>query len=149
MLLGRVSERVEGLGELRGAIGSRILLCALRSICALYVPPTHTPLPATPSPVTLPPFPEPGKQPEHITKGYVPRLACARLPGSYINHYCANGGVVVPQFGYATDQQAIDVLQEAYGPSYKVVGVPGGTREVLLNAGNVHCITQQHVLGGI
>lgn len=41
-------------------------------------------------------------QPEHITKGYVPRLANARLPGSYINHYCANGGVVVPQFGYPT-----------------------------------------------
>jgi agmatine deiminase len=87
-------------------------------------------------------------QPEHITKGYVPRLANARLPGSYINHYCANGGVVVPQFGYPTDQQAIDALQSAYGPGYKVVGVPGGTREVLLNAGNVHCITQQHVLGG-
>jgi hypothetical protein len=33
------------------------------------------------------------------------------------------------------DQQAIDVLQQAYGPGYKVVGVPGGTREVLLNAG--------------
>jgi agmatine deiminase len=49
--------------------------------------------------------------PEHITKGYVPRLANARLPGSYINHYCANGGAVVPQFGYPTDQQAIDVLQ--------------------------------------
>lgn len=74
-------------------------------------------------------------QPEHITKGYVPRLANARLPGSYINHYCANGGVVVPQFGYPTDQQAIDALQKAYGPGYKVVGVPGGTREVLLNAG--------------
>jgi hypothetical protein len=35
----------------------------------------------------------------------------------------------------AADQQAIDVLQAAYGPNYKVVGVPGGTREVLLNAG--------------
>jgi agmatine deiminase len=78
-------------------------------------------------------------QPEHITKGYVPRLANARLPGSYINHYCANGGVVVPAFGYPTDQQAIDVLQKAYGPGYKVVGVPGGTREVLLNAGETGC----------
>jgi hypothetical protein len=78
-------------------------------------------------------------QPEHITKGYVPRLANARLPGSYINHYCANGGAVVPQFGYPTDQQAIDVLQKAYGPGYKVVGVPGGTREVLLNAGEIDC----------
>lgn len=69
----------------------------------------------------------------------MPRLANARLPGSYINHYCANGGAVVPQFGYPTDQQAIDVLQKAYGPGYKVVGVPGGTREVLLNAGERGC----------
>lgn len=65
----------------------------------------------------------------------MPRLANARLPGSYINHYKANGGAVIPQFGYPTDQQAIDVLQKAYGPDCKVVGVPGGTREVLLNAG--------------
>ena len=107
-------------------------------------PPTCTP----PHPSPPHPHPRTNPQPEHITKGYVPRLANARLPGSYINHYCANGGVVVPQFGYPTDQQAIDALQKAYGPGYKVVGVPGGTREVLLNAGNVHCITQQHVLAG-
>jgi agmatine/peptidylarginine deiminase len=43
-------------------------------------------------------------QPKHISKGYVPRLANARLPGSYINHYCANGGVVAPQFGYHTGE---------------------------------------------
>ena len=108
--------------------------------------------PGAPAPLAAEPLPDltalPPPQPEHIAKGYVPREAGARLPGSYINHYCANGGVVVPQFGYPTDQQAIDVLQAAYGPSYKVVGVPGGTREVLLNAGNVHCITQQHVLAG-
>jgi len=30
---------------------------------------------------------------------------------------------------------------QAYGPEYKVVGVQ--SREVLLNAGNIHCITQQ------
>jgi hypothetical protein len=40
----------------------------------------------------------------------------------------------------AADQQAIDVLQAAYGPGYKVVGVPGGTREVLLNAGEPGCV---------
>jgi agmatine/peptidylarginine deiminase len=41
----------------------------------------------------------------------------------------ANGGVVVPQFGYDTDAKAIEALQRAY-PDRKVVGVPGGTREV-------------------
>ena len=34
---------------------------------------------------------------------------------------------------------------QAYGPDYKVVGVK--SREVLLNAGNIHCITQQWVAG--
>lgn len=88
-------------------------------------------------------------QPEHITKGYCPRLPGVRMPATYINHYCANGGVVVPQFGGTaaeTDARAIETLQEAYGPSYKVVGVK--SREVLLNAGNIHCITQQWVKAG-
>ena len=44
-----------------------------------------------------------------------------------------------------TDRLAIETLQKAYGPDYKVVGVR--SREVLLNAGNVHCITQQWVKG--
>ncbi len=74
----------------------------------------------------------------------MPRKAGARLPGSYINHYVANGGVVVPAFGYHTDALALEALQRAY-PDRKVVSVPGGTREPVLNAGNVHCITQQHV----
>ena len=71
------------------------------------------------------------------------------MPATYINHYAANGGAVVPQFGgwaAETDALAIKTLQEAYGPSYKVVGVK--SREVLLNAGNIHCITQQWVAGG-
>ncbi|KAK9908617.1 hypothetical protein WJX75_000521 [Coccomyxa subellipsoidea] len=89
-----------------------------------------------------------GVDPEHITKGYCPRLPGVRMPATYINHYAANGGVVVPQFGGAaaeTDRLAIETLQKAYGDSYKVVGVK--SREVLLNAGNIHCITQQHVAG--
>lgn len=45
-----------------------------------------------------------------------------------------------------TDRKAIETLQEAYGPGYKVVGVK--SREVLLNAGNIHCITQQWVKAG-
>ena len=44
------------------------------------------------------------------------------------------------------DRRAIETLQEAYGPDYKVVGVK--SREVLLNAGNIHCITQQWVKAG-
>ena len=38
-------------------------------------------------------------QPDHVKKGYCPRLPGVRMPATYINHYAANGGVVVPQFG--------------------------------------------------
>ena len=84
-------------------------------------------------------------QPDHIEKGFCPRIPGERLPASYINHYVANGGAVVPRFGgYSADRdaEAVRVLQEAYGPERKVVNVY--SREILLNAGNVHCITQQN-----
>ena len=52
------------------------------------------------------------------------------------------------QFGAGAamaDQRALDILGEAYckylDPNTRVVNVD--SREVLLNAGNVHCITQQ------
>ena len=60
----------------------------------------------------------------YIEEGYCPREPCARLPSTYINHYCANGGVVCPQFGgkaAEADKRALEVLQEAYGPDYKVL----------------------------
>ena len=84
-------------------------------------------------------------QPDHIKNGFCPRIPGERLPASYINHYIANGGAVVPRFGgYSADRdaEAVRVLQEAYGPERKVVNV--FSREILLNAGNVHCITQQN-----
>ncbi len=58
--------------------------------------------------------------------GYVPRVEGERLPASYINHYIANGGAVIPQFGgpgleraTETDAKALEVLQAAYGPERK------------------------------
>lgn len=86
-----------------------------------------------------------GVHPDHIEKGFCPRIPGERLPASYINHYVANGGVVVPRYGgYSAerDAEAVRVLQEAYGSERKVVNVY--SREILLNAGNVHCITQQN-----
>lgn len=67
-----------------------------------------------------------------------------RLAGSYVNHYIANGGVVVPVFGQPEDEQAIRQLQAIY-TGREVVAVPA--REVLLGGGNIHCITQQIPLG--
>ena len=66
-------------------------------------------------------------QPDHVKLGYVPRVEGERLPASYINHYIANGGAVIPQFGgpgleraTETDAQALEALQAAYGPERKV-----------------------------
>jgi agmatine deiminase len=88
-----------------------------------------------------------GVHPDHIKLGYCPRVPEERLPATYINHYVANGGVVMPSFGGPglsrasdLDGQAFEVLQKAY-PDRKVVAVK--SRDVLLNAGNIHCITQQ------
>ena len=50
-------------------------------------------------------------------------MAGERLPASYINHYIANGGAVVPAFGARaadTDKAAVEALQKAYGPDRKV-----------------------------
>lgn len=63
-----------------------------------------------------------GVQADHIEQGYCPRIPGERLPASYINHYIANGGVVIPQFGAGakeTDKKALEVLQKAY-PDRKV-----------------------------
>lgn len=76
---------------------------------------------------------------DHVT-GSADRLAGSRLAGSYINHYLANGGVVVPTFGVKEDEAARHKLQAIY-PEREVVGVPA--REILLGGGNIHCITQQ------
>lgn len=51
----------------------------------------------------------------------------------------------MPAFGGFSrdrDAEAVKILKRAYGPGRKVVSV--SSREVLLNAGNVHCITQQN-----
>ena len=62
---------------------------------------------------------------DHVQKGYNPRIPGERLPASYINHYIANGGAVVPAFGGKatdTDKAAVAALQKAYGPERKVRG---------------------------
>lgn len=79
-----------------------------------------------------------------IVEGTRSRKAGDRLPGSYINFYIANGGVIVPTFDDPHDEAALRALQELF-PTHKVVGVP--SREVLLGGGNIHCITQQQPLG--
>ena len=73
-----------------------------------------------------------------------PRTPGARLAGSYVNFYLADGGVILPQFGDPWDEPARELLTRLY-PERKVVGTP--SREILLGGGNIHCITQQQPRG--
>jgi agmatine deiminase len=73
-------------------------------------------------------------------EGVAPRPPGRRLPGSYINFYLANRGVIMPLFDDPHDQIVQREIQNLF-PEREVVGVPG--REILLGGGNIHCITQQ------
>lgn len=63
-----------------------------------------------------------------------------RVPASYMNFYVANGIVLVPIFGHANDQRALDILQDLF-PKRKVIGLRS---EVLVwGFGGIHCITHE------
>ena len=57
-----------------------------------------------------------------------------------MNFYIANDSIVVPQFGDAHDQAAVEILEGLF-PERKVE--PVYARDILLGGGNIHCITQQ------
>ena len=59
---------------------------------------------------------------------------------SYLNHYLANGAVIVPTGGDAADGPALDRIRELH-PDREVVGVPGTV--IAYGGGGPHCITQQ------
>ncbi|WP_307251113.1 agmatine deiminase family protein [Kineosporia succinea] len=59
---------------------------------------------------------------------------------SYVNHYVANGVVVLCAFDDPRDEQAKAVLQAAY-PGREVVLVDA--RDIFAFGGGIHCITQQ------
>ena len=59
---------------------------------------------------------------------------------SYINFYIANGGIVVPGYGVASDAEACKVIASAY-PDRKVVLVD--VSAIAAGGGAIHCITQE------
>ncbi len=76
--------------------------------------------------------------------GGMDRAAGVRLAASYVNFYIANGAVIAPSFGVATDAPAREVLARLFADR-EIVTLP--SREILLGGGNIHCITQQQPLG--
>lgn len=65
---------------------------------------------------------------------------------SYINHYVANGAVILCAFGDAqADPRAAEILGEAY-PGRTVE--PVDARDIFAFGGGIHCITQQQPAAG-
>ncbi|MCC9310457.1 agmatine deiminase family protein [Kitasatospora sp. RB6PN24] len=59
---------------------------------------------------------------------------------SYINHYVANGAVILCAFDDPRDAVAAAILEKAYpGRTVELVDA----REIFANGGGIHCITQQ------
>ena len=64
-----------------------------------------------------------------------------RLTLSYINFYLANGGIVMPAFGYeAYDKAAFELFSQIF-PGYKLSQIDA--IDVFAGGGGIHCITQQ------
>ena len=63
-----------------------------------------------------------------------------RLPASYANFYIANYVVLVPIYGHANDEVAIQILKEAF-PTRKIV--PINCYSLVYGMGSIHCVTQQ------
>jgi len=77
--------------------------------------------------------------------GTVARAAGDEMPGSYINFYMPNGGIILPQFGdQERDANALEIFQQQF-PNRIVV--PVQSRDLLCGGGNIHCITQQQPSG--
>jgi len=63
-----------------------------------------------------------------------------RLALSYINFYMANGGVVMPSFEDAKDEEAFTTVSNCF-PDRKVLQIP--VLDIVCGGGGIHCITQQ------
>lgn len=70
----------------------------------------------------------------------------AAMPATYANFLFVNGGVLVPTYGSATDDEALSLLQKAL-PERTVVGVD--CYHLIRQHGSLHCATMQFPQGFI
>jgi len=66
------------------------------------------------------------------------------MPASYANFYLSNACVVVPTYGVASDEEAVERVGALF-PGRRAVGIPA--RAILTGGGAFHCITQQQPTG--
>lgn len=66
------------------------------------------------------------------------------MPLSYVNFYVANGAVIVPAYGDPRDDDAAQIIADAF-PGRQCVQVPA--LDIARGGGAIHCITQQQPEG--
>jgi len=87
-----------------------------------------------------------GRRLEVIPVDIPARFAFERtqLPASHLNFYIANGLVVVPVFGAATDEPALRIVEQCF-PGRRIE--PVDCRELVRGRGALHCITRDEAAG--
>ena len=63
-----------------------------------------------------------------------------RLPATYANFLIINEAVLVPIYGQPTDEDALEVITQAF-PGFDILGIPSSI--LIEHGGSLHCITMQ------